>query len=511
MALILPVALVITAAVADFGLARIQKNKFQNYVDSAALAAVPELPDAMTPIPGNSLLSPTRPRSIRRVRPCGATAKSTAAVWAFNNLQIGSYLETTCDAGYDPANTKCYTGEGQEVIVTSPYYGTVVGSHSPADLVHVEACKDVATTFARLISLNTLTVCADATAVTETVGGPSAGSCGFCLIGEGNITGLEVTGSAAIAVLDGSIHANSSSSGSAIKSSSSGPDGGDGSVYMSCSALDTSVTPPICTPSSDANAISMVGGHGMDAGETNPWPPATTQDVIPDPLASIPYPTHVVAPGYPVFDKVSYGGSDCPVTDGECWLNPGVYNEIGGGSGTIRLNPGIYVITSKLKLGNTPDPDLAYTEPGTTAPVSLWGKNVLIFLSCGDWPTPCADGGESGGEWVQSSGSGVFLTAPDGTDPTTADWQGIVIMADRNNDKPQRMTGSGFMSISGAMYFASAPLLLTGSTSIGSAYSMIVAHTAKLTGSSLIMVNYDPNVLPPILGGGASQPSGLVE
>ena len=73
------------------------------------------------------------------------------------------------------------------------------------------------------------------------------------------------------------------------------------------------------------------------------------------------------------------------------------------------------------------------------------------------------------------------------------------------------MTGSGFMSISGAMYFASAPLLLTGSTSIGSAYSMIVANTAKLTGSSLIMVNYDPNVLPPILGGGASQPSGLVE
>ena len=107
-----------------------------------------------------------------------------------------------------------------------------------------------------------------------------------------------------------------------------------------------------------------------------------------DPLAGVPYPTHVVAPAYPVFGGVKYGDADCPVTDGECWLNPGVYEQIEGGSGTIRLNPGIYVITSKLKLGNTPDPALAYTEPGTAAPVSLWGKNVFIYLACGGGPPP---------------------------------------------------------------------------------------------------------------------------
>ena len=124
---------------------------------------------------------------------------------------------------------------------------------------------------------------------------------------------------------------------------------------------------------------------------------------------------------------------------------------------------------------------------------------------CGSWPTPCADGGENGAEIVMSSGSGMYLTAA-----TSGSWQGITIMADRNNVKPQRMTGSGFMSISGAMYFAKAPLLLTGSTSIGSAFSMIIAHTAKLTGSSLIILNYDPNVLPSFLAGG-TQSGGLVE
>lgn len=163
------------------------------------------------------------------------------------------------------------------------------------------------------------------------------------------------------------------------------------------------------------------------------------------------------------------------------------------------------MVTSKPLPTKTPVPGLAYAEPGYPE-VSVWGKNVMIFLACGDWPDPCAGGGENGAEIVMSSGSALYLTAPD-----SGDWQGLVCMADRNNTTPQRMTGSGFMSIQGAMYFAGAPLLLTGSTSIGSAYSMIVAYSAKLTGSSLILVNYDPNFIPPFLGGGAPQPGGLVE
>ncbi len=185
-AMTVPILLIISAMVTDFGLARIEKNRLQNTVDAAALAGTPELPSA-------------------------TDAKDKAAEWAFNNFQIATYAQTACGAGYNPGATRCYLGEGQLIAVTTPYNGDVIGSHSASDLVNVEACKSVDTTFSSLIGVNSLTVCTDATAVKQVAAPASAGSCGLCLIGEGNITGLEATGKAAIAVVDGSIHANSSS------------------------------------------------------------------------------------------------------------------------------------------------------------------------------------------------------------------------------------------------------------------------------------------------------------
>ena len=478
-----PVVLIVTAMATDFGITRIEKNRMQNTVDAAALAGTPELPSA-------------------------DNAKATAAQWAFDNLAIGTYGEVTCGAGYG-ADTKCYSGDGQEVAVTTPYSGPVIGSHSASDLVHVEACKTVGTSFSRIIGVNSLKVCVDATAVKEITGaGGGTGTCGFCVVGTGDFTGIETTGSSSIAVVDGSIHSNSSSASSSIKSSSSGV---DGVVYMSCTAWDPAATPP-CTPSADADAITMVGDTGTDPSKFSPSPPVGGQAVISDPLETIPYPYHVTSPAFPTFaSQVTHGSADCPATDGVCWLSPGVYygGIKNGTGGTIRLNPGIYVIACggcKFEFNHTPDPVDGAVGPAGHPEVSLWGEEVMIFLTCKNWPTPCTDG-EKGAEFNMGSGAGMYLTAP-----TSGQWQGMAVFSDRNNWSRFKQTGSSFMITFGAIYAAGTELMeLTGSSTNASAHSLIISRKAKLTGSTTIVVNYDPTVLPSVLGGGSSSPGGLVQ
>ena len=106
-----------------------------------------------------------------------------------------------------------------------------------------------------------------------------------------------------------------------------------------------------------------------------------------------------------------------------------------------------------------------------------------------------------------SSGSAMYLTAPD-----SGDWQGIVFMADRNNEKPQRMTGSGFRVHE---HFGCHVLGQRAAAAHGEHVDRkLLLHDRRLQrqveGSSLIIVNYDPNTIPAFLVA-SSQPGGLVD
>ena len=132
-ALLIVGVLTIVAIVVDLGHARQRKRQLQNATDAAALAGAAEIGS-----------------------PTGCPNKE-ANSYTYNNLQLGPGFPTTC-TGVSPSSVG-----RTDISVTSPFSGGPPGVE-PSALVNVRACEDVPTTFAKVINVSKVRVCANATA-----------------------------------------------------------------------------------------------------------------------------------------------------------------------------------------------------------------------------------------------------------------------------------------------------------------------------------------------------------
>src|SRR4051812_42509851 len=118
--------LIIVAIVIDLGNARQEKRQLQNSADAAALAGANDLGTVNA-----------------------ANACVDAYKYSYNNMRLGT----------SPASCPTSSPAGNVTIsVTTPYFGGPP-AFSAASLVNVRACKDVGTSFARIIGVTSLHVC----------------------------------------------------------------------------------------------------------------------------------------------------------------------------------------------------------------------------------------------------------------------------------------------------------------------------------------------------------------
>jgi Flp pilus assembly protein TadG len=135
--------LTIVAIVIDLGNARQERRGLQNAADAAALAGASVIDNATATCSGGD-----------QVR--------EAAKYTYNNMSIGT--APSC-----PTSAQQYTIGNTQVTITTPYSGgpAVFDSRSK---VNVKVCRDVSTTFARVIDITSIHVCGNATARKAGVG-----------------------------------------------------------------------------------------------------------------------------------------------------------------------------------------------------------------------------------------------------------------------------------------------------------------------------------------------------
>ena len=124
------------------------------------------------------------------------------------------------------------------------------------------------------------------------------------------------------------------------------------------------------------------------------------------------------------------------------------------------------------------------------------GNGVFLQFPCNSGagtPPPgiaCSSGaGQPGGSLVISGSAPVTITAPN-----SGTYQGMAIMADRNNTNSNGIVvslgGSGTLSTTGTVYAASGAMALTGNTATTTFSSRFVVATITDSGSSSININY---------------------
>jgi Flp pilus assembly protein TadG len=132
--LILVALLIIVAIVIDLGNARQEKRQLQNAADAAALAGASPL-----------------------FTSGAANACPTAVTYSYNNLQLGAVTGSCSSGNYSQ------TVGNVQLTVATPYTGGP-SAFSADSLINVKACKDVPTSFARIIGVTSVHVCGNATA-----------------------------------------------------------------------------------------------------------------------------------------------------------------------------------------------------------------------------------------------------------------------------------------------------------------------------------------------------------
>jgi hypothetical protein len=216
-----------------------------------------------------------------------------------------------------------------------------------------------------------------------------------------------------------------------------------------------------------ANQIRVLGGA---------FPPFRLGQLLPpaelggppavDPLEDLPTPDQLVPPP-PTRNTVP------PITT-DTTLPPGVYPSIDVRSGTLTLQPGVYVVTD-------------FTGFTVRTAGRVEGNGVTIYLACQNYPTPCAGGGarfrlENGGE---------FEVSP----PATGEYAGLSIFADPGNTRTMRLLGP--VHLTGAVYGAAARLLVDSPDDVRIDALVAVDRLLK-AGTGLLQVNYDPSS--PLIG-----------
>ena len=183
--------------------------------------------------------------------------------------------------------------------------------------------------------------------------------------------------------------------------------------------------PSITTPELDLSGnISYSGTNPNKATTTN-----FSQAPTPDPLANLATPTTT---GLTVQSNsaVSLSGSTTRT------LNPGVYK--GGitlsGSSSVTLNPGVYYINGG---GIT-----------LSGPSGISGSGVFIY--------------NTGGGAISLSGTGAISLSP----MTSGTYAGLTIFQDRSSAVGATLSGGSNINLTGTYYFPSAPLTMSGSSSV---------------------------------------------
>jgi Putative Flp pilus-assembly TadE/G-like len=220
-----------------------------------------------------------------------------------------------------------------------------------------------------------------------------------------------------------------------------------------------------------ANQIRVLGGFSVEGlGRLLPpaeqgGPPAV------DPLADLPTPDQLVRPPRVV--------DTAEVITGNTPLEPGVYRSIDVRSGGIlTLQEGVYVVTD-------------FTGFTVRTGGRVEGTGVTIYLACEDYPTPCGGGGAR----FRLEDDGEFVVSP----PTTGEYAGLSIFADKGNTRTMRLLGG--VNLSGAVYAASGRLLVD-SPALVEIRALVAVDRLLKAGAGELQVIYNP--ASPLIGIGRS-------
>ena len=211
-----------------------------------------------------------------------------------------------------------------------------------------------------------------------------------------------------------------------------------------CSIFDNSGSSDAATITGSARlvakSIDIVGGY---KGFPNAYSPTPTTGVTPisDPLAYIPEPA---IPNDCAADP-KFSGSSAHV------LSPGCYNGLSlSGSGTLTLEPGLYIINGSMKL------DGSRTVAGTG----------VTFYTTGT---------------TRITGSRVLTLSA----PTSGTYNGLLFFQSRSDFKPMSFSGSTGSDVRGIIYAPKADLTYSGSTG-ATFHTDLVVDSVTITGSATI-------------------------
>ena len=271
------------------------------------------------------------------------------------------------------------------------------------------------------------------------VGPMAPNNCVLCLLDTDGINRLAAVGPGGISVAEGGIVVNSD----------------DDPALVSVAGDIT------------ADQIRVVGGFddGPGGGAILPLPEDGGPPAV-DPLADLPTPDT-----QPLI--VRSNGPLVFTTDDT--LEPGIYTSVTvSGNATLTLQEGVYVFRSTAGL-----------TIEDTATVDSSGDGVTIYLACASYPLPCSGSGAR----FRVRDAGRFLADP----PTSGDYAGLSIFADRGNTRLLRHQSSQDLELAGALYGVSMPVRIesSGDLRVGSLMAVgSLATSALSTGS--VEVDYDP-------------------
>jgi Putative Flp pilus-assembly TadE/G-like len=306
---------------------------------------------------------------------------------------------------------------GATVVVNNPPQS---GYHTGGTFVEVIVTQSQPTYFMKLFHLSSMPVSARAVAGI----GPSTG-CIYTLDPSGVDIGL--TGSGTLSMPDCGIIVNSAS---------------NNAVNL--------------TGVSDLTALSIgiVGGYSKGSNTTINPTPVTGIPPVGDPLSFV--------------DPPTFTPSSCladPHPTANATLGPSIaggticYNGLSiSGSGTVTLNPGVYVINGALS---------------SSGSATISGTGITFYLA-----PPNGS--------VSLTGSGALdISAP--TDPSNP-YNGILFYEDPSDTNAMKVAGNSNSQIQGIFYAPNASLTLTG-TSGSNFYADLVVHSLSISGNGTLQ-NY---------------------
>ncbi len=233
--------------------------------------------------------------------------------------------------------------------------------------------------------------------------------------------------------------------------------------------------------SNNACALSTNGGGSVSAPEYdvvgnvctgNPLTPAANTGVLPasDPLASLAAPSS--APYH--CDYVNYSASNWSNPT----LSPGVYcGGINVGNNSYTLNPGQYILVGG-----------GLTTQSANSHIS--GTGVMFYNTYG-----ASDQGNYTYSPINiAANSSVNLTAP-----STGTYAGMLFFEDRTAPAASDTYGGGSTAVyQGIIYAKNAAVTMYGNSSVNTAYTLLVASTISMVGTTTFNNNYSslPNGSP---------------